>query len=246
MEKLLETPTGVTSDSDSNKKDFADTNHADLLEDITSSDHITREQFAYLLNLLTQDINVVRDASCGFKDYEKSSSLLGLAAVNDLCYKGIVRGTRETKFYYDAHLTQAEAVTMVIRALYPDDYQTLIAQEQQAAQGMRYTPYYALANKHNILVDGLWKYGTTKTISPSSAIKLLEKNFDSIQLAAQQAHVSMIYDHIANEDHAHVVRWVRDIHGADIAIDEDSIKLSLDPYWSIQDKDDMLISRSCE
>jgi hypothetical protein len=88
-----------------------------------------------MLDLLTDDLEIMRDIDrCNFRDYETAQSVLGLAAVNTLCHKGIVRGTYQSKFYYGAKLTEAEAVAMVVRALYLDEYDNLRAAEARAPQ----------------------------------------------------------------------------------------------------------------
>lgn len=112
-----------------------DLTHDEIIESFHDETYITREQFAYMLDLLTDDIDTVRDMDrCNFRDYETAQSILGLAAVNTLCHKGIVRGTYQTRYYYGAKLTEAEAVTMVVRALYLDEYDELKLAEASAPQ----------------------------------------------------------------------------------------------------------------
>ncbi|USN56910.1 MAG: hypothetical protein H6766_00030 [Candidatus Peribacteria bacterium] len=129
----------VSTDDDGDttvtKTTMEDMTHDEIIESFRDKEYITREQFAYMLDLLTDDLEAVRDIDrCNFRDYETAQSVLGLAAVNTLCHKGIVRGTSQTKYYYGAKLTEAEAVTMVVRALYLDEYDTLKTAEASAPQ----------------------------------------------------------------------------------------------------------------
>jgi hypothetical protein len=233
---IQETDSRSSASSDASY-DFAMDDHEEIIETISGQEMITREQFGYVLDLLTSDIDIVRDsARCNFRDYEDARTALGLAAVNTLCHKGIVRGTRETKYYYDAYLTEAEAVTMIIRALYPDRYDTLKDAEAMSAQGRWFSPYYELARASNHLIDSVWSYGSTRTLSASNALALLQHNFGSIADGVDaNPYAIMIYDTIYDDEQAHVTRWIRERSGDDLRIVSGSIELSLDPYRTAND-----------
>lgn len=230
------------------KTTIQDLSHDDIIDAFRDEDFITREQFAYMLDLLTDDLETVRDIDrCHFRDYETAQSALGLVAVNNLCHKRIVRGTYQKKYHYQAKLTEAEAVTMIIRTLYLDEYETLRRAEIHTTPWQRHRPYYQKARDHDILIDNLTPYGSLATLSPATALSLLQHNFGSINDSLERNPLStLIYQTIHDDERGHVVRWIRDKQGETLSIDDDSITVSLDPYRSMLDDEDIFVSKSCD
>jgi hypothetical protein len=90
-------------------------------------------------------------------------------------------------------------------------------------------------------------YGSLATLTPTLAIALLQHNFGSINEGIRSNPLStIIYQTIHDDERAHVVRWIRDRNGRDISLDDDSIGVSLDPYRSILDDEEIFVSKACD
>lgn len=256
VEHLAETPdegnhTIVTKKDNQTtikKLTIKELNHDEIIDSFREEKFITREQFAYMLDLLTNDVEAIRYIDrCGFRDYEEAQSILWLAAVNTLCHKWIVRGTYQRRYYYGAKLTEAEAVTMVVRAKFLDEYDHLRDLESEAPAGQWYVPYYERAVRAAILTDSIKSYGSLRPLSPFVALELLEHVFWSVSDGAKNNPLStIIYQTAHNNNHAHIVWRIRDIKGRDIHIDDDSISVSLDPYQDTLQDDVVFTSKSCD
>ncbi|GHW02485.1 hypothetical protein AGMMS50249_2710 [candidate division SR1 bacterium] len=80
-------------------------------------------------------------SKCNFKDVTQTDNNLNLS-IFQVCNMGIMQGTSEKKFYPNNYLTNAEAVTILMRLVYG---------EQKGGTIHRSEPYYRLANNAGLL-----------------------------------------------------------------------------------------------